>query len=87
MKNRENLVYEAEVTIGRERVSLRFLILDALMLLERELTQADGSTFMHSIWVDGGSTLFDYMTADPYFMQLERHYGLIQEKMSRVLAP
>lgn len=77
--------YEVEVVIGCERVVLRLVALDALMLLERQLTQADGSAFTHSIWVDSGATLSAYITADPYFMQLERHYNVIQEKVGLFL--
>jgi hypothetical protein len=84
VKNRETIVYEAEVAIGRERVSIRLLVQGPLILIERELTQADGTSFTHSISVDGDTVVYDYLTADPYFMQLERHYSVVQEKIRRL---
>jgi len=84
VKNRESVVYEVEVAIGRERVNLRLLTLEALMLLERELTQPDGTSFTHSISVDGDTAVYDYITADPYFMQLERYYSAIQERIRQI---
>ena len=84
MKNRERVVYEVEIAIGRERVSLRLLTLEALILLERELTQADGTSFTHSISVDSDTVVYDYITADPYFLQLERHYSAVQERIREI---
>ncbi|NML97197.1 hypothetical protein HHL24_04395 [Paraburkholderia sp. RP-4-7] len=84
MKNREIVVYAAEVAVGRERVSVRLLVREALMLLERELIQADGTCFIHSVSVDVHATTYDYLTADPYFAQLERHYSAIQEKIRQL---
>lgn len=85
MRSEADLVYEVDLIIGRERVALRLLVFDTLMLLERELTQADGATFTHSIWVDEITGLFNYVTADPYFMQLEWHYSVIQERVRQLL--
>lgn len=84
MKNREIIVYAGEVAVGRERVSVRLLVREALMLLERELIQADGTSFIHSVSVDDNAAVYDYLTADPYFTQLERHYSAIQEKIRRL---
>ena len=78
------IVYAAEVVVGRERVNVRLLVREALVLLERELIQADGTSFIHSIWVDAHTTVYDYLTADPYFAQLERHYSAIQEKIRQL---
>ena len=86
MKNREIVVYAAEVAVGRERVSVRLLVHEALMLLEREVIQADGTSFIHSVSVDAHATVYDYLTADPYFAQLERHYSAIQEKIRQLVS-
>jgi hypothetical protein len=75
------VVYDADVTIGRERVGVRLLARDVHTVLERRLVQADGTVFVHSIFLDADTVIYDYSTADPYFMQLERHYCAIQEKL------
>jgi hypothetical protein len=84
VKNREIVVYAAEVAVGRQRVNVRLLARGALMLLERELIQADGTSFIHSVPVDAHAAVYDYLTADPYFAQLERHYSAIQEKIRQL---
>lgn len=76
----------AEVMVGRERVSVRLLVRGALMLLERELIQADNTSFIHSVSVDVHAAAYDYLTADPYFAQLERHYSVIQEKIHQLVS-
>jgi hypothetical protein len=86
VKNRITVVYAAEVAVGRERVSVRLLVREALILLERELIQADGTSFIHSVSVDAHAALYDYLTADPYFAQLERHYSAIQEKIRQLVS-
>ncbi|MFM0731143.1 hypothetical protein PQQ52_11710 [Paraburkholderia sediminicola] len=86
MKNRETIVYAAEVVVGRERVSVKLLVRGALILLERELIQADDTSFIHSVLVDAHAAAYDYLTADPYFAQLERHYSAIQEKIRQLVS-
>jgi hypothetical protein len=86
VKNRVTVVYAAEVAVGRERVSVRLLVRDALILLERELIQADGTSFIHSVLVDAHAAVYDYLTADPYFAQLERHYSAIQAKIRQLVS-
>jgi hypothetical protein len=85
VKNQEIVVYAAEVAVGRERVSVRLVVREALMLVERELIQADGTSFIHSVSVGAHAAAYDYFTADPYFAQLERHYSAIQEKIRQRL--
>lgn len=75
------VVFEAAVVVGRERVCVRLLSRESALMLERELIQADGTSFVHAIAAETQASIYEYMTADPYFMQLERHYGMIQEKI------
>jgi hypothetical protein len=84
VKDPESVVYAAQVAVGRERVSVRLLARETRMFLERELIQADGTSFIHSVPVDAHAAVYDYLTADPYFAQLERHYSAIQEKIRQL---
>ncbi|CAB3798384.1 hypothetical protein LMG27177_04455 [Paraburkholderia fynbosensis] len=65
---------------------MRLLVRGALILLERELIQADDTSFIHSVLVDAQAAAYDYLTADPYFAELERHYSAIQEKIRQVVS-
>jgi len=75
------IVFEAAVVVGRERVSVRLLSREKEVMLERELIQADGTSFVHAMVVETQASIYEYITADPYFMHLERHYAVIQEKI------
>lgn len=77
-----SLIHSANVMVGKEKVCLRLFLKGRALLLERELVQADGSTFVHSMLLDNESILFEYAAADPYFRQLEMHYSAIQGKVS-----
>ncbi|PCE34274.1 hypothetical protein BZL54_01530 [Burkholderia ubonensis subsp. mesacidophila] len=80
----EKTLYEAEVIVGKERISLRLISFNVATVLERKLVHADGTSFVHSLLLDTEAVLFDYQTADPYFMQLERHYSFVREKIRQV---
>lgn len=81
----ETVIFEGDALIVRERVRVRLALWGSRVFLERELTQADGTSFVHSLAIDTEPELYDYITADPYFQQLRRHYNMVQEKYQELI--
>lgn len=77
-----SLVYSSNVVVGKEKVCLRLYSKGRVLMLERELIQADGASFVHSMLLDDATLLLEYSAADPYYRQLELHYSAIQDKIS-----
>jgi len=80
MDTQAAVIFNSGASIVRENVTLRLIYCNARFVLERELRQGDGTSFVHILPLSNEEELYDYATADPYYRDLEHCYATVLQK-------
>jgi hypothetical protein len=81
------VLLDVTVQVQRERVNLRLLNHDGVLVVERKLIQPDGVSVTLAVPFRNEADLYDFATADPYYDYLKSRYDVLRERYTAAALP
>lgn len=80
------ITFESDIVINKERITLRLHQYEEGLMLERELTEADGNTLTQSLPILSIESMRCFMDADVYRPQLLNAFMRIHSRVEASLS-